>query len=100
ERTLRRLIPAEPLERVVLESVRETLGHAADLRERIVKLIEKQQQDQAGDKQDMKALEREREKLRTQLELAIDLLGDAGREAAESKLRQLRTKLEQLNDRI
>ena len=87
ERTLRRLIPAEPLEKVVLESVRETLGHAADLRERIVKLIEKQQQDQAGDKQDIKALEREREKLRTQLELAIDLLGDAGREAAESKLR-------------
>jgi hypothetical protein len=100
ERTLRRLIPAKPLEQVVLEAVRETLGHAPELRERILALVEKQQQDRAGDAGDLKKLERERDRIRTQIEVAIDILGEAGREAAESKLRQLRTKLEQINGRI
>ena len=100
ERTLRRLIPAQPLEQVVLDSVRQTLGHAPDLRERLIGMVEKQQQDRAGAAADLSKLERERDKLRTQIEVAIDLLGEAGREAAESKLRQLRSKLEEVNDRI
>ena len=92
DKTMRRLIPAEPLEWAVLEMIRDMLLATPDLKERLIQQIE-QQRKQDKKPTDLAKLEAERKKIGQQIELAIDSLGSVGKDAAKAKLQQLEAKL-------
>ena len=100
DKTLRRLIPAEPLERAVIEIVRGVLASAPDLRAKIIRSIEHQRRKLSGDAGDIKKLDAERINITAQIELVIESLGTLGRAAAKSKLQHLEARLADLTHRI
>jgi hypothetical protein len=100
DKTMRRLIPAEPLERAVLDIVRDMLLNVPGWKDRLVGQIEMHRQKVDGDATDLAKLEAERTQLGQQIEFVIDSLGIVGQEAAKAKLQQLEAKLTTVVDRI
>ncbi len=97
---MRRLIPADLLERAVLDVVREVLLSTPGLKTRLVQQIETQRQQNDVDATDLAKLESERTKIGQQIEFVIDSLGSVGKDAAKAKLQQLETKLTAVIERI
>jgi DNA invertase Pin-like site-specific DNA recombinase len=100
DKTMRRLIPADALERAVLEMVRDILLSTSDLKDRLVRQIESQRKQIDADANDLPKLEAQREKLSQQIEFVIDSLGSLGRDAAKAKLQQLESKLSAIVEMI
>lgn len=93
DKTMRRLIPADALERAVLDIVRDVLLSTPDLKNRLINQIEAQRKAKEKGETDLAKLESQREKIAQQIELAIDALGIIGKDAAKAKLQQLEAKL-------
>ncbi len=93
DKLMRRQINAEELEKAVLGVVRDVLLSADDVRERLVKEIERQRSSAQLNVSDVKKLEAEKQKLTNQIELTIESLGVIGKEAAKKKLHELEAKL-------
>ena len=93
DKLMRRQINAEELEKAVLGVVRDVLMTADDLKERLVKEIERQRALTRENATDSGKLEAEKIKLTNQIELTIDSLGVVGKDAAQRKLRELEAKL-------
>jgi hypothetical protein len=93
DKTLRRLIPADDLERAVLDIVRDILLSTPDLNTYLIKQIEAQRKAMEKGGNDLAKLESQRAKIAQQIELAIDALGPVGQDAAKAKLQQLEAKL-------
>jgi hypothetical protein len=93
DKTLRRQINADIVEKAVLDIVRGVLISATDLRDRIVNEVEEQRNGTAFKKTDLAKLESEKQKLTTQIEMTIDSLGPIGLGAAKRKLAELEAKL-------
>lgn len=100
EKTLRRLIPAESLERAVIGAAEKFLAAAPDLRPRLLKMIDQQRRAAKSDTADSKKLEAERKNVAAQIELVIESLGQLGREAAKSKLQELEVRLAHVTNRL
>ncbi len=100
DKLLRRQINAEELEKAVLGVVRDMLLSADDLRERLMKEIERQRKSATIDVTDRTKLEAEKQKLTNQIELTIDSLGVVGKEAAKRKLHELETKLTAVTEKL
>lgn len=100
DKTMRRLIPADQLEKAVLEVVRDVLLSAPALKARLIGQIEHQRQRADNDSTDLDKLEIERMKLCQQIEFVIDSLGSVGQDAAKTKLQQLEAKLTAVISRI
>ena len=100
DKTMRRLIPANQLERAVLEIVREVLLSTADLKDRLVQQIAMQRKQNTAGETDVAKLEAEQKKISQQIELAIDSLGRIGKDAAKAKLQQLEAKLTAVIEKI
>lgn len=99
-RVLRRLIPAEPIERAVLEIVRSTLLTAPDLRERIERHVRAALKSAADDAGQLAELTAERDALRRKLEFVVESFDTDMQELAERKIAELRAQLRTINDRI
>ncbi len=97
---MRRLIPADQLERAVLDVVRDTLLSTPGLKAQLVQRIETQRQQTDVDATDLAKLESERTKIGQQIEFVIDSLGIVGKDAAKAKLQQLEAKLTAVIERI
>ncbi len=93
DKLMRRQINAVELEKAVLGVVRNMLLSADDLKERLVKEIERQRSSARVDPSGLAKLEAEKQKLTNQIELTIDSLGVVGKEAAKKKLHELEMKL-------
>jgi hypothetical protein len=93
DKTMRRLIPADQLERAVLDIVRDMLLQTPNVKARLVRQVETQRKSVQADATDFTKLEKERTKLGQQIEFIIDSLGTLGQDAARSKLQQLEAKL-------
>jgi hypothetical protein len=100
DKTLRRLVPAEPIEQAVLTVVRDMLAAAPDLRDQVRRAVNRQLKTVAQDTAELTSLQRQRDELREQLEFVIDTLGTIGKEAARRKIEQLEAQLKGLNERI
>jgi hypothetical protein len=92
-KTMRRLIPADQLEKTIVDIIRDMLLSTPDLRARLIGQIEAQQTKLDADATDVDQLEKEREKISQQIEFVIDSLGTVGQQAAKAKLQQLEAKL-------
>jgi Recombinase/Resolvase, N terminal domain len=93
DKTMRRLIPADLLERTVLNVIRDVLLSTPDCKERLIKQIENQRKQKEMSETDLAKLESQRMKISQQIELAIDSLGTIGKQAVKEKLQQLEAKL-------
>ncbi|HEY1686477.1 MAG TPA: recombinase family protein [Tepidisphaeraceae bacterium] len=100
DKTMRRLIPANQLERAVLDVIRDALLSTPDLKSRLLEQIEIQRKQKDVSKSDLAKLEKEQEKISQQIELAIDSLGSIGKDAAKAKLQQLEAKLTAVVEKI
>jgi len=100
DRTMRRLVLADPIERAVLSAVRETLLQADDLRPRIESAVREQLSVIERDGSDLKDLLNQKERIAAQIEFVIDELGAIGKDAARSKIHQLEAQLATINERI
>jgi hypothetical protein len=99
-KTMRRLIPAEALERAVLEIVRDVLLDASGWRDRLIGAIERHRASASADSTDLAKLDAERATLQAQIEFVIDSLGTVGQDAAKAKLQQLEAKLTTIMSRV
>jgi hypothetical protein len=100
DKTMRRLIPAEQLERAVLDMVRAMILETPGLKDRLVAQIEIQRKQNNAAATDLTKLEKERAKLAQQIEFVIDSLGSVGQQAAKAKLQQLESKLTAVTEQI
>ena len=98
--TMRRLVPAEPIEQAVLNAVRTLLLQADQLRPRIEAAIQAQMASADKDNTDLAALRDQRHKLQQQVEFVIEELSAIGKDAAKNKIGQIETQLANLDDRI
>ena len=100
DKVLRRLVPAEPIERAVLGAVTEVLTHTPRLRELVERTVREQLNATARDGAVLEQLVAERERLREQVEFVIDSVGALSRQVAKAKVDQLEAQLRALNERI
>jgi ElaB/YqjD/DUF883 family membrane-anchored ribosome-binding protein len=100
DKSLRRLIPAEPLEKAMLEIIRDILLNAPNLRNKLIAEIEMQRHAVSSDTADVQKLESERDHLRSKIEFVIDSLGTVGQDAVRTKLQELESKLKSVLARI
>lgn len=100
DKTMRRLIPADQLERAVLDVVKDVLLSTPDLKERLVRQIESQRKQMSSSAADLSKLQAEQKKISQQIELVIDSLGSVGKDAAKAKLQQLEAKLTAVVEQI
>ncbi|HEX8524848.1 MAG TPA: hypothetical protein VF669_21530 [Tepidisphaeraceae bacterium] len=96
DKTMRRLIPAEQLERMVRAMILKTPG----LKDRLVAQIEAQRKQNDAAVTDLTKLEKEKAKLAQQIEFVIDSLGSVGQQAAKPKLQQLESKLTTVTEQL
>jgi len=99
-RILRRMVPAEPLESLVVEVIRTTLGKLPDLRDRVKQAILAEQRSRQSDERDRKTLETERETIRRKLELIVDDFDPQARALIQPKLAALQGQLRSIEARI
>lgn len=99
-RVLRRLIPAEPIEQVVVEIVRSALLTVPDLRDRIERHVRAALKSAADDAGQLAELTAERDALRRKLEFVVDSFDADMKELTERKLAELRAQLRTVNDRM
>jgi hypothetical protein len=97
--TLRRTVPAEPIERAVLDAIQATLSHP-NVRDQIVEIMNQQEAERMQESSVISQMKREQEKLQGQIEFVIEELGVVGKDAAKRKIQELETRLAVLNDRI
>jgi hypothetical protein len=96
---MRRTVRAEPIERAVLEAVRETLMQPT-VREQIIEIMLRQDAATADQKANLTALHKEQQELQEQIGFVIDELSVIGRDAARRKIQQLEARLATINDQI
>lgn len=100
DRILRRLIPAEPVERAVVEIVRRTLLETPDLRDRVERQVRSQLKAVTSDAGQLTELTAERDAIRRKLEFVMDSFDADMKDLAERKIAELRAQLRTTNDRI
>jgi predicted nucleic acid-binding Zn-ribbon protein len=99
-KVMRKLIPAEPLEQIVLGTVKTTLLSLPDLRERIEQQVRAAAKAAAEDSDHRAELVAERDSIRRKLELIIDDFDPAMKELVEGKVTELRAQLRAVDDRL
>jgi hypothetical protein len=99
DRTLRRTVPAEPIERAVLSAIGGVLSHPTT-REQVIEAMRQQNAAATTDDAELARLRREQDDLRGQVEFVIDTLTTLGKDAARRKIQQLEGRLAAVNDRI
>lgn len=100
DKSLRKLIPAEPLEKAVLALVQSTLTSTPNLRELIDRQVRAQVDTVARDNLQLEKHYAERETIRKQLTLVMDHFDPAMKELVAEKLGELQAQLRTVNDRI
>lgn len=86
------LLPAAPVELLVLTQLRKVLLHAPALRQEIRSKAHGLFTEQAPIDLDVQKLEAERKQLDQQMSLLVDMMPSMGREAADAKAKELSTK--------
>ncbi|MCH7994440.1 MAG: recombinase family protein, partial [Planctomycetes bacterium] len=97
---LRKLVPAEPLEQIVLAIVQTMLLRVPDIRDRIKDTIRKQYQESVVTDADLAELKKRRDSVTRKLEFALEELDDVGREAVRGKLKKWQAELRAIDERI
>jgi hypothetical protein len=99
-RIMRRLIPAEPLEQIVLELVRLALLQTPDLRERVEHRVRVHTDQCYQDHAQLQDLLKQRETLGKRLEWVIDNFDPELKEVADRKIAELQGQLRSVKQRI
>jgi hypothetical protein len=99
-KVMRKMVPAEPLEQIVLETVKVTLLALPDLRERIERQVRSILGSVAKDNQQLADLEAERDAIQRKLEFVIDNFDTNMQEAAKDKVAVLKGQWKSVNERI
>jgi hypothetical protein len=97
---LRKMVPADPLEEIVLETVRTVLLALPDLRDRIERQVRTVLQERHRDHDELQGLLKQREDLRKRLEWVIDDFDADMKDLAEGKIAELKAQLRSVSDRI
>lgn len=97
---MRRMVPAEPLEMVVLEAVRQTLLSLPDLRSRIESQVRAEMASISRDDQGLNALLAERDAIGSKLKLVVSQFDADMQELVQDEIESLRARLRSVNDRI
>lgn len=100
DRVLRKMVPAEPLETAVIETVKTVLLAKSDLRERIEQHVRHSLRQTIRDHDQLAALLKERDAIRRKLELIIDQFDAEMAELVEGKIAELKTHLQSIDDRL
>jgi len=97
---LKKMVPAEPLEKMVLAILQTMLLRAPDLRERVKDAIRNHGREAQVDHGDVAKLKEEREAVRRKLEFAIDELDEIGRDAVKARVKRWQAQLRSLDSRV
>jgi hypothetical protein len=97
---MRRMIRAEPIEQIVLETVKAALLSAPDLRERIERQVRSALKESASDQGEREALVAEREAIRKKLKVLVERLDPEMLELIDDDMASLKAQLRSVNDRL
>jgi hypothetical protein len=100
DQLLRRLIPADPLERVIVEFLRHLLTAMPDLEPAIRRIVETRIAARRGGNRVRAGLEKEKAALRRKLCFMIDELDEVGQDALRDKVRQSQARLREIDRQI
>jgi hypothetical protein len=100
DRTMRRLVLADPIEKTVLTLLRETLLKADDLRSRVEASVREQLAAVQRDSGDLSDLMKQRAKIEAQLEFVLEELSSIGKDAAKGKVKKLEAQLALIDERM
>lgn len=96
DRTLRRLIPAEPLEQCVLAALRLVLTESDFVRPKLRAVVLDQLRGAQRDDGDVAKLKSEKAKIERQMEFLVDELDNLGRFALKRKMTALQNRLKEI----
>jgi hypothetical protein len=97
---MRRMVPAEPLEMAVLETVKQTLLNLPDLRSRIEGQVRTVMASVRQDDQQIDELLRERDAIGSKLKLVLSQFNSEMQELVQDEIESLKARLRSVNDRI
>jgi hypothetical protein len=100
DRVMRRLVPAEPLELAVLETVRQTLLNLPELRNRIEAQVRAEMAATSQDNQQLGVLLAERDAIGSKLKLVLSQFNSEMEDLVRGEIDSLKGKLRSVNDRI
>ncbi len=96
----RNLIPADPLEKAVLETVKQTLLALPDLRERIERQVRAELEATSQDNAQLDELVKEREAIRGKLKLILERFDPEMQDLIDDEIGALKAQLRSVNERI
>lgn len=99
-RILRRMLPAEPIERAILEIVRTVLLNVPNLKRRVRDVVECCRRSARQEESDLKSLRARKTLIERKLEFAIDELETIAREVLQRKMNKLQNELRQVEEQI
>ncbi len=97
---LRTLIPAEPIERVVVSVLQEALTNCGRVHELVGKLAERELRARRSPASDLTELHQEKTAIERKLAFALDELDSDGRNAVRAKVQQMQARLKEINAEI
>lgn len=100
DRVLRKMVPAEPLEKAVVAAIRSILVNTPDLRDRIERHIRFELNERSSGNSNLEELKSERAQIQRKLKMIIDQFDDSMRELVEDKLTALKHDLRYVTQRI
>ncbi len=97
---LKRLIPADPIEKAVVAALRNVLLAKDELRQTVERMVREQTSMARVDDADVAKLRKQREMIAAKLSFVIDELDEIGRDVAKGKIVQLQAQLRALDEQI
>ena len=97
---MRRMIPADPIEQAVLETVKQTLFGLPALRERIERQVRAELDATSRDNARLDELVRERQAIRGKLKLIVDRFDSEMKDLLDDEIGALKAQLRSVNERI
>jgi hypothetical protein len=99
DRTMRRTVRAVPIERAVIDAIRETFVHP-NVRVQVMEILRRESESAAVDADLLARLRAEQKEIADQIAFVVSELSVIGRDAAKGMIRQLEARLAALNERI
>ncbi|MEE9297087.1 MAG: recombinase family protein [Phycisphaerae bacterium] len=97
---MRRMVPADPLEQAILETVKQTLLGLPDLRDRIESRVRAELEATSRDNAQLGKLAQERDTIRGKLKLIIDRFDPEMKDLLDDEIGALQARLRSVNERI
>lgn len=98
--TLRRLIPADPLEAAVIVALQLILMEGDHIRQRLTDIIRRELRAARKPGSDVAVLEAEQTKIEQQMSFALDELDTVGRAALSRKMKALQARLKEIQEQV